>query len=127
MDATDADRLIAGLARDYTGVGLEPADRAMLHYGALELMEGPGPGPDLVVSDVLRPRLNGIELARRLSHVRPSTPVLPVSGHADDELVQSAVLEQGLAFLEKPLSPDVLIQRGRQLLDAAQQARAAAR
>ncbi len=62
---------------------------------------------DLVLTDVVMPRLGGGELAARVVALRPGTRVLFMSGYARDALAQRGVA-QGAGFLAKPFSPDVL-------------------
>ncbi|MDP2054464.1 MAG: response regulator, partial [Acidobacteriota bacterium] len=60
----------------------------------------------MVVTDVVMPRMGGIELARRLRAVRPGLPLLFVTGYVE----QSETLhEQGTPVLLKPFSPDALL------------------
>jgi len=77
-------------------------------------------GPiDLVVTDVVMPRMNGIELASRISLERPGIRVLFVSGYANDVLGLRGGLEPGLEYLQKPFTPSVLLDRVRELLTPA--------
>ena len=71
----------------------------------------------LLVADVVMPGASGRELARRLAELRPDTKVLYVSGYTDDAIVRHGMLEPGLAFLQKPFSPDTLARKVREVLD----------
>lgn len=71
----------------------------------------------LMVTDVGLPRISGREIAFRLASERPDMKVLYVSGHADDAIAQHGVLEDGLAFLEKPFTERTLVVKVRQILD----------
>jgi PAS domain S-box-containing protein len=72
---------------------------------------------DLMVTDVVMPGMNGRQLAERLLAIRPGTRVLYVSGYTDDALSQHGILDQELAFLAKPFSPETLARSVRQVLD----------
>jgi two-component system cell cycle sensor histidine kinase/response regulator CckA len=72
----------------------------------------------LMVTDVIMPRMNGVELASRLSAQRPEMKVLYVSGYTDDTIVHRRALE-GLAFLEKPFSPKTLARKVWEVLATA--------
>jgi DNA-binding response OmpR family regulator len=77
-------------------------------------------GPvDLVVTDVVMPRMNGSELASRLLLERPGMRVLFVSGYANDVLDVRGGLEPGTDYLQKPFTPSVLLDRVRELLTPA--------
>jgi two-component system nitrogen regulation response regulator GlnG len=77
--------------------------------------EGEG---DLVVTDVVMPRLGGRELAERIAGLRPSARVLYVSGYTADAAFRAEVLERTTAFLQKPFGPDDLARKVREVLDA---------
>lgn len=59
---------------------------------------------DLLITDVVMPGMNGHELAKRLTAMRPGLPVLYMSGYVDDPTIQAAVQAPGVAFLAKPFS-----------------------
>jgi PAS domain S-box-containing protein len=74
---------------------------------------------DLVVTDVIMPRMSGKEMADKLKSVRPHTKVLFISGYTDDALNQHGVLSPDIAFLEKPFTPARLAFKVREVLDQA--------
>ena len=71
---------------------------------------------DLLVTDVVMPRLSGTQLAEKLRRILPDLRVLFVSGYAGDEVVQTELLN-GVEFLKKPFSPAQLTQRVREVLE----------
>src|SRR3954469_10299052 len=59
---------------------------------ALEMLQNGAAGVDVVVSDVVMPRLNGVELMRELSSSRPDLPVLLMSGYATGTLTDLGIV-----------------------------------
>jgi PAS domain S-box-containing protein len=74
---------------------------------------------DLLVTDVVMPRMNGTELRGRLAHLRPEMKVLFMSGYADRAIVHHGILEAGAAFIQKPVTPDALARKVREVLGPA--------
>jgi PAS domain S-box-containing protein len=72
---------------------------------------------DLVLSDVIMPRLNGPACAQRLAVDRPGIRVLFMSGYTDGHVVDRGILAPGVDFLHKPFGPSELLQRVRAAID----------
>jgi PAS domain S-box-containing protein len=70
----------------------------------------------LLLTDVVMPGTSGRELASRIIPKRPQIHVLYVSGYTENVVTSGGMLEEGLAFLQKPFSPAVLIQKIREVL-----------
>jgi PAS domain S-box-containing protein len=90
---------------------------------ALHLVDARGGPVHLLVTDVVMPGMNGIELATAVRWRYPEAGVLFVSGHLDDAAATSPLGEQG-SLLTKPFGPDELTRRVR---DELHRARASAR
>jgi CheY-like chemotaxis protein len=71
----------------------------------------------LLLTDVVMPRLGGHALAAQLARSRPEMRVLYVSGYAEDAIVHHGLVEPGLCLLQKPVTPDALLRKVRQVLD----------
>jgi CheY-like chemotaxis protein len=85
---------------------------------ALELARQSKQRIDLLVTDVVMPRLGGRELAQRLGELSPSTKVLYTSGYVEDALGKHGVLSGGVHFIQKPDALAALAGRVREVLDA---------
>ncbi len=86
---------------------------------ALSLCDGHKGRIDLLLTDVIMPRMNGDELARKVAVGRPEVKVLLMSGYTEDAGVHKEVGEQQTPFLQKPFSPDDLSRKVREVLDSS--------
>jgi PAS domain S-box-containing protein len=77
----------------------------------------------LLLTDIIMPGLSGPDLARRVTARHPHTRVLFMSGYTDNVLGKGGVIEEGVAFLQKPFTPATLTQKVREVLDAPVAAR----
>jgi DNA-binding NtrC family response regulator len=84
---------------------------------ALALAEPQGTHIDLMLTDVVMPRMSGAELASRLAERFPRMKVLYMSGYTDGSVVAHGVLESGVSFLQKPFTSDQLARKLRSVLD----------
>jgi DNA-binding NtrC family response regulator len=78
---------------------------------------------DLLVSDVVMPRMNGRELASELMRRRPELRVLHISGYPGDMVSRFGETDHEFAFLAKPFTCDALAQKVREVLDGGPPAR----
>jgi CheY-like chemotaxis protein len=88
--------------------GRSALDEAAGHDGPIHLL----------ITDVIMPEMSGRQLAERLKERRPELKVLFVSGYTDDAIIRHGTLEPGIAFLQKPFSPESLARKVRGVLDS---------
>ena len=74
---------------------------------------------DLLLTDLILPRLSGRELAERIMEQRPEIKCLFMSGYTDDSVVKSGILDHQTPFLQKPFSMEALLQKIREVLGQA--------
>ncbi|HEY0704046.1 MAG TPA: CHASE4 domain-containing protein [Candidatus Acidoferrales bacterium] len=87
--------------------GVVALDLAAKHAGPIQLL----------ITDVVMPRISGRELATRLAGRQPGLKVLYISGYTDDSIFRHGVLEGGMSFLQKPFNLKAIAQKVREVLD----------
>ncbi len=85
---------------------------------ALELAADLKARIDLVIADVVMPEMGGRELAASISDLRPGVPLLFISGYTGHDVVERGLIERDWPFIAKPVAPDALARKVRELLDA---------
>jgi len=72
---------------------------------------------DLLMTDVVMPEMDGRDLAERMTGLYPDIKVLFVSGYTADVIAHHGVLDDGVAFIQKPFSMKDLTEKLREVLD----------
>ena len=97
--------------RGYFVLDTDSADDALEicaeHAGAIALL----------VTDVILPKMNGLEVAKRTLELRPEIKVLFTSGYTDSTILHQEILQNPAVLLSKPFTPEALAQKVRDLLD----------
>jgi PAS domain S-box-containing protein len=83
---------------------------------ALRLLEGDTPRFDLVLTDVVMPKLNGKELADRVWSRYPGLPVLFMTGYSTQDVLKRGLVVAGASFIQKPFTPEGLVEAVGRLL-----------
>ena len=85
---------------------------------ALEVTtKGDHPEIDMLVTDVIMPKMGGKELSEKLIEVYPKLKVLYISGYTDNGIARHGVLDEGVSLLQKPFSSHSLAEKIREVLD----------
>jgi CheY-like chemotaxis protein len=92
---------------------LEACDGA----AALALLEQHHGTIDLLLTDVVMPRMSGRELVEQARPLRPEMRILYVSGYSEEAIARQGQLTEGIELLAKPFTPGALTAKIRQLLD----------
>ncbi len=84
---------------------------------SIEIIKDKSIAIDLLLSDVIMPDMNGRELYTQLNKIRPGLKVLYMSGYTQDVIGHHGVLEDGINFIQKPLSVEGLAKKVKEVLN----------
>lgn len=84
---------------------------------ALEVSKGYAASIDLLLTDLVMPKMGGPEVATQLSRERPNMKVLYMTGYSKDAMARRKIANGAHHLLQKPFTPDVLVRTVRQILD----------
>lgn len=84
---------------------------------ALRTVEAHGGPVELVLTDLIMPGVDGLQLARRLRTLQPGLKVVLMSGYGEDRIDEAGGLEGEASVLEKPFTGPKLLAKIRELLD----------
>ncbi len=85
---------------------------------ALQLIERLQRPIDLILTDIVMPKLGGRELSERMNALQPSAKVLFMSGYTNDSVVNHGILDGATWFIQKPFTLESLGRRVREVLDS---------
>jgi two-component system, cell cycle sensor histidine kinase and response regulator CckA len=108
------------LVRNLTRQVLEECGYTVIEAGnGLEALAKTNGGThiDLLITDVVMPKMGGRELAEKLVENFPAIKVLFTSGYTDDAIIRHGIIEAHTNFIQKPFTPDSLARKIRVVLD----------
>ena len=92
------------------GSGHEALSAASQHEGRI----------DLLITDLVMPKMSGRELSQMLGSLRPDLKTIYISGYSDDSTMRQDIQNTGAAFLQKPFSLSTLARKVRETLEPSQ-------
>lgn len=116
----DNDPVRAMLCRILRSLGYQVLEAAHPHE-AIELTRKPDTRIDMLISDVVMPDMNGIELAIALRRSQPDLRILLMSGYSGHAIARHGELQPDMPFLEKPFTPNTVAQKVAEVLDRVEQ------
>ncbi len=72
---------------------------------------------DLIITDVVMPEMNGVQVVEHITAVRPRIKVLYMSGYTEETIIRHGVETHAMAFLAKPFTVDAMLAKIRSILD----------
>ena len=84
---------------------------------ALRVSEAHDGSIDLILTDVVMPKMSGKDLAELVEKIHPRVKVIFMSGYTNDAIVNHGILTRGVEFIEKPFTPKNLASKVRAVLD----------
>ena len=102
--ADDEEELRRAIIRkiQWEEIGFQVVGEAENGAEALELVEKLE--PDLILTDIRMPFISGVELARQIREIRPSTQIAFLSGYDDFSYAQQAIQYNIISYMLKPIS-----------------------
>lgn len=88
---------------------------------ALRICEQHGGRIDLAIADVVMPGMSGRELVAHIRRDCPKVRIIQMSGYTETAMMERGGLENGMIFIQKPFSPQILRQKVREALNAVHQ------
>ena len=101
------------MVMDMTSTVLEKQGHTVIAFQrpeeALEYVRVTSPKIDLLLSDVVMPVMNGLELYEQMGKLIPDLKVLFISGYTSNTVLHKGVLKEGVNFIQKPFTTETLI------------------
>ena len=99
--------ILAGI--DWPALGIGPVLTARNGMAAWETAQNDM--PDILLTDIRMPRMNGIDLAHRICELNPQCSILILSGYSEPEYLRSAIKLRAVDFVDKTLRLEILAEQ----------------
>jgi CheY-like chemotaxis protein len=112
-DDTAISKLIKGLLQEfgYTVIDAKDGEDAVRKFVENKDMV------QILLLDVVMPRKNGKETFEEIKKIKPGIKAIFMSGYTADIINEKGILEEGINFIPKPISPHELLRKVREILD----------
>lgn len=104
---------------DWESLGIQDIFQADDGINALAIAKAQK--PDIILSDIRMPRLNGIEMAQQLEQLLPNACIIFMSGYSDKEYLKAAIKLKAINYVEKPLNPEEIREAVQEAISRRQQ------
>ncbi len=84
---------------------------------ALDIMKKQGSSIDLIITDIIMPNMNGVELYNKISKTNKNVKVLYMSGYSDKILAEDNVISENINFIQKPFNIESILIKVKEILD----------
>lgn len=88
----------------WSELGIDVVETAKNGHQALELAKQMR--PDILLTDVRMPKMDGIELATNISKLYPECKIIFLSGFSDKEYLKAALNLKAVSYIEKPINEE---------------------
>ena len=72
---------------------------------------------DLIITDVIMPKMNGTDLHRHIKAISPDSKILFISGYIENSIIKNEIVEKGLDFIQKPFDLKVFLRKIRDIIE----------
>jgi len=114
VEDEEAVRMLASSVLEEAGYSVVEAENGL---DALAALEKPDGSVDLIITDMVMPRLGGRDLVQQVVNHGQDVCVLFMSGYTDDDVLRDAVFDSEVEFLQKPFTPNLLLRKVAEVLE----------
>lgn len=79
--------------------------------------------PDIIISDIMMPGMNGIQLCQKFREVLPESQIIFISGYTDKEYLKAAINLKAVSYVEKPIAMQELKEAVKKAVDGVKRSR----